>query len=271
MNDKQGPQPPRPAQQAIRVLLAILVAVAFTGYFVGLRQSRQASQRQAVYGKDSAGGADAIDVPFAVKYAELPRQKVGPNKSWHNDLKSLRQPAAVPPPKEPAAPQVVAALLQSRESRRAFDGAPPIIPHPTPPLAVAACLACHEQGATIGDKRAAKMSHPLYTNCTQCHVEDTQPESKRFWDTTFTALRPAPAERAFPSAPPAVPHPAWMRNDCQSCHGASGPAPLRTTHPERQNCLQCHALSFPQDLLPRAALVRASRGDDIKPPTKVKQ
>jgi cytochrome c-type protein NapB len=268
MNETPQSQPMRSTQPAIRVLLAVLLAVSVTGYFVGLRQSRQASEKEPVYGREAAPSADEHDVPFAVEYAKQPRWKVGPNRDWHSDLTSLRQPAATPPPKQPASPEAVAALLQSRASRRAFDGAPPVVPHPTPPLGVAACLACHEKGATIGDKQAAKMSHPLYVNCTQCHVEVVLPGNQRLWENTFAAFRPAPAERAFPGAPPAVPHPAWMRNDCQSCHGAAGPAPLRTTHPERQNCLQCHALSFPQDLLPYAAPGHASRRVDPKSPTK---
>jgi cytochrome c-type protein NapB len=255
MND--APQPQTPLQTppssrpAIRVLLAVLLAFSLTGYFVGLRQSRQASQRELVYGRESVSAAEQDDVPAAVGYAEQPRRKLGPNKDWRNNLTSLRQPATSLPPKTPGTADEIAEALARREARRAFDGAPPITPHPTPPLGVAACLACHEQGALIGDKRAARMSHPLYANCTQCHVEVTQPDTKQFWENTFQALRPKPAERAFPGAPPALPHPAWMRNDCQSCHGPAGPAPLRTTHPERLNCVQCHALSSPQDLLPK--------------------
>jgi len=32
-----------------------------------------------------------------------------------------------------------------------------------------------------------------------------------------------------------------MRQDCTSCHGVTGLPGLRTPHPERFNCQQCHA------------------------------
>ena len=270
MNDTPGPQLLSSTQKPIRVLLAILVAVSFTGYFVGLGQSRRASQQEAVYGKDHAADTELQDVPVVVDYAQQPARMLGPNKNWRSDLTSLRQPAPAPPPKGPASADALAQLLQGRELRRAFDGAPPIIPHPTPPLGVAACPACHDTGAMVGDKRASVMSHPLYSNCTQCHVEVTQPDSKEFWQNTFAALRPATAEAAFPGAPPAVPHPVWMRDNCQSCHGSTGPSALRTTHPERQNCLQCHAISFPQDLLPTTAIGRLDQRTDVLAPAKEK-
>jgi cytochrome c-type protein NapB len=31
-----------------------------------------------------------------------------------------------------------------------------------------------------------------------------------------------------------------MRDDCMSCHGPQGLFGLRTPHPDRQSCLQCH-------------------------------
>ncbi|HMO36955.1 MAG TPA: hypothetical protein PKA06_13015, partial [Gemmatales bacterium] len=33
------------------------------------------------------------------------------------------------------------------------------------------CMACHGEGLKVQDRVATKMSHPFYTNCTQCHVE----------------------------------------------------------------------------------------------------
>lgn len=240
----------RSTDRSLSVLLTMGLAVAVTGYFVGMRESRQSSQQLTVYGKEAAVIDTEHDVPTVVSYKEQPSRKLGPNRNWQSQLETLRQPAATPPPRKAPDSSAKAESLLAREAGRAFDGAPPVIPHPTPPLGVSACIACHGAGLMIGDKRASKMSHPLYANCTQCHVEVTKPDTKPFWENTFAALRPQPVERVFPGAPPVVPHPAWMRNDCQSCHGASGPAPLRTTHPERQSCLQCHALSDALDRIP---------------------
>jgi cytochrome c-type protein NapB len=44
-----------------------------------------------------------------------------------------------------------------------------------------------------------------------------------------------------------MPHPMHMRSECDSCHGPSGRPGLRTSHPDRQNCVQCHASSAPLD------------------------
>jgi cytochrome c-type protein NapB len=34
-----------------------------------------------------------------------------------------------------------------------------------------------------------------------------------------------------------------MRSDCMSCHGYEGRLGIRTTHPWRNSCQQCHAPS----------------------------
>jgi hypothetical protein len=42
-------------------------------------------------------------------------------------------------------------------------------------------------------------------------------------------------------APPTIPHKMLMRENCLACH--SGPAAreeIRTSHPERERCRQCH-------------------------------
>ena len=62
-------------------------------------------------------------------------------------------------------------------------------------------------------------------------------------ENTFVGLRSEPGTRFLPDAPPVMPHPRWMHETCASCHGTLGPQGLRTTHPERQNCEQCHAPS----------------------------
>jgi len=47
--------------------------------------------------------------------------------------------------------------------------------------------------------------------------------------------------RLNPISPPTIPHRVLMRENCVACH--SGPAAreeIRTTHPERTRCRQCH-------------------------------
>jgi cytochrome c-type protein NapB len=49
--------------------------------------------------------------------------------------------------------------------------------------------------------------------------------------------------RAYTGAPPEIPHSTWMRETCLACHGGTGAEGLRTRHPQRQSCTQCHAPS----------------------------
>jgi cytochrome c-type protein NapB len=58
---------------------------------------------------------------------------------------------------------------------------------------------------------------------------------------SFVGLNPPlKGTRAWPLAPPTIPHSTLMRSDCLSCHGPQGLYGLRTPHPERQSCVQCH-------------------------------
>ena len=112
----------------------------------------------------------------------------------------------------------------------------------------AACYACHAQGARVGQHVANRMSHRPLVHCLQCHAA---PPPKPFAHVDFAVANsftglPTPAfgERAFPGAPPVVPHSTWMRERCLSCHGGvAGWAGLEVTHRWRANCRQCHASS----------------------------
>lgn len=139
--------------------------------------------------------------------------------------------------------------LAIRASRRAYNGAPPVIPHAVEQTNDAACYVCHGEGAVVGQRIANRMSHGPLANCVQCHAASTPPP---FADpeqpgpsNSFVGL-PAPvsAERAFEGAPPVIPHSTWMRERCLSCHGGQVGWPgLEVTHRWRTNCVQCHPTS----------------------------
>jgi cytochrome c-type protein NapB len=133
-----------------------------------------------------------------------------------------------------------------RSARRAYDGAPPVIPHATFNMA---CVGCHtDQGIFVPDVGFAPAMPHLQTpglsrasNCRQCHVfrevEGVFAESG--FQGRLQDLRRG--ERMYAHAPPVVPHPSFMREDCAACH--TGPAAreeLRCSHPERIRCAQCH-------------------------------
>lgn len=130
-----------------------------------------------------------------------------------------------------------------RQSTRAYDGAPPLIPHEVENLSSDDCLGCHEEGLDLGeDGLAPATPHPQFTNCQQCHL--AQQEASSWVANTFQGWRNPPrGTRSLATAPPTIPHSIQMRENCLSCHGDLGGAPLRTSHGERTNCRQCHVES----------------------------
>lgn len=133
-----------------------------------------------------------------------------------------------------------------RAARRAYDGAPPTIPHQA---FGASCASCHDRfGQSVSGVGFAPASPHDDTpraggtqRCRQCHVFVTSDDL--FVDSEFIALAQdlRYGGRATPGAPPTIPHRTLMRENCIACHG--GPAAreeVRTTHPERWRCRQCH-------------------------------
>lgn len=133
-----------------------------------------------------------------------------------------------------------------RAERRAYDGAPPTVPHPD---FGSDCSACHDaRGQSVTGVGFAPASPHRGTDragatirCRQCHVFATTDET--FVASGFVGLKQdlRSGARATPGAPPTIPHRTLMRENCVACH--SGPAAreeIRTSHPERWRCRQCH-------------------------------
>jgi cytochrome c-type protein NapB len=137
--------------------------------------------------------------------------------------------------------------FQKRAERRAYDGAPPVIPHP--PLG-GSCTTCHAAqarevpgvGVAPPNPHRKTLGLSNQSRCQQCHVFQTTETD--FAGSTFRGLPQTPrrGDRLYATAPPTLPHPVFMREDCRACHaGDSARTEIRYTHPERANCLQCHA------------------------------
>jgi cytochrome c-type protein NapB len=177
-------------------------------------------------------------------YWALRDRRAGPSRTVTSDLAALR--TGLPSPADPVIPVPGdrARAVAARAERRAFDGAPPWVPHPVDEQSSAACLACHGAGMQVAKRTAPVMSHEPRSQCLQCHVPTVArwPGAEEpAVPTTFAGLPSAgPGPRAWAGAPPIVPHGTFMREDCASCHGVAGLPGLRTTHPARKNCTQCH-------------------------------
>ncbi len=115
-----------------------------------------------------------------------------------------------------------------------FGAYVPVTPHPEMP----ACLQCH-----VGNDAVTGVALPdrdPSTVCRQCHA----PGAARWAETTLD-WRPMPwPEPAPPVAAGEVPpiaHELFLRVNCLACHsGPAAVAEIRTTHPERRSCRQCH-------------------------------
>ena len=233
--------PPSLSRRVLIVLFAVALGIALVGFLVGTRPA--ITQEAGSRAREPAGVGKA---PAARTYSQLRRDRAFPGRPGELAGVIGEVPTAVPK-RAPTAAQKTAALLERRK-RRAYDGAPPVIPHGVQQRSSAACLTCHRKGAVVNGKTAPPISHPEMTSCTQCHVSSQQqppgPADRRPVANSFNGVvRSGRGPRAGIGSPPVIPHRTWMRNHCLACHGPAGKPGLRTTHPQRTSCRQCHASS----------------------------
>jgi cytochrome c-type protein NapB len=265
-SEDPGSTEARPASsRSIQIAAALVVGVAFVGFFTGTR----GGPAPTVWGAVDRDGATVGTATPAPSHAELAADE------WRwmgaRQRAALASMSQAPAARDEAAPSDEARdeAIRARAARRAYDGAPPRIPHAMPARGALACLACHEEGLRVATLRAPAMSHEHTAVCVSCHVEDRAqvPGASEALtsgppiDNRFVGLEaPQGGPRAWDGAPPVIPHPTRMRERCASCHGdlAEG---LRSSHPYRQSCVQCHAPSARFDLQPAAELGPPAGGE----------
>ena len=240
--------------KGINVFFAVVIGLAAIGFFVGTSSDS--------YDAQLAGFADEDrpekEVEPARAYRELMEFPYYANRHWRQELDRIAADRPARTDEVERTPELFAAALEDRREHRAYEGAPPTIPHAINEKGASECMACHGEGLRIDGRLATPMSHEYLTNCTQCHVPEVgsiPAADERYdelpLDNTFVGLeRWGPAERAHEGAPPVNPHPEHMREDCMSCHGEIARPGLRTTHPWKSECTQCHAPSATLDQHP---------------------
>jgi nitrate reductase (cytochrome), electron transfer subunit len=255
------------ASRGTQMAMVGIIVLAFVGFVVGIQQeSWLASRTPPLQLRGLPLTKEPLedthpDVIAATAYRDFDRRQFGPNRQWQSSLAARPTLSELLVTLEPHLPgegtdraAVHQAALVERSRRRAFEGAPPVVPHPIDQLQTSSCLACHGEGRDVGQGVfAPAMSHGYLANCTQCHVEQESTEwpSDAVAENHFVGFRGlGGGSRAWLGAPPTVPHPVLMRENCLSCHGPTGLQPLRTSHPLRVNCLQCHAPSAVWDQQP---------------------
>jgi cytochrome c-type protein NapB len=136
--------------------------------------------------------------------------------------------------------------LDRRATLRAFYTAPPVIPHEVESRDSKDCLRCHLNVTKLEDGRVAMQTpHPQFSNCLQCHAPSLPGGPQEVASTWEGLEEPKRGDRWFWTSPPTIPHRLYLRENCLSCHGPQNPdMRLRTTHPERTQCLQCHVPNY---------------------------
>jgi cytochrome c-type protein NapB len=240
----------RQHRKTLAVVFLMVGMLAVSGFFMGMRQTEHQVTRNQLTATEKSTASTA-HIPAAPKYMEIVQTEWLANRDWKFTLANLPHAAAPPVGQSIASPAETAAAITRRKSLRAYDGAPPVIPHAIDTLKSSACTSCHGEDSklVIGGKRPAEISHPWITNCTSCHVpadslrQFTAPsETRLVVENAFVGNTSAgQGPRAYGTAPPTMPHAVWMRQNCMACHGPGREQAIRTSHPERRNCLQCHA------------------------------
>ncbi|MCK6503551.1 nitrate reductase cytochrome c-type subunit [Myxococcota bacterium] len=247
---------PATQSQSLHIGFAVVLGVALIGFLVGTgRPPLSTGPLAASHGATE----DAQTHPTAPTYRALRDAPWRDGAAWATDTAGLRGPSVLDPVDVEGLDKLPA--LADRSARRAYDGAPPTIPHAVRQDSAAECLACHDEGLRLRGRIASPVSHEAFTSCTQCHVVSQAPmpgaplpPDAAFGPNGFVGMAsPAQGARAWSIAPPVIPHRTLMRERCMSCHGPNGRDALRSSHPDRQSCEQCHAPAADLDMRPGLA------------------
>ncbi len=237
-----------------RVLPVVAIGLAIAGCLANAGSSQRAQHPAA---SPDRNGTEDLDARAVLRVAD---QLPVPRETQAAQTKQEARPAL-----SVVDPQERLAALATRAETRAYFGAPPVIPHEIDQFdSKATCLTCHGVGPD-GDDANPKTPHRDLASCTQCHVLaelDLFIELDAAGNSFHGLPEPNGGGRAWLGAPPTIPHSTLMRDQCLSCHGPSGLVGIRSSHPERLSCRQCHA--------PSAKLNQRHVGDApmfLKPPS----
>ena len=107
------------------VVLLIVIALGLTlfGFLRGIQEPAPLTQPRAVISQQQT------HYPAAVNYSDLPQSSLKANSGWTSNLSQLQ--FTKPGPFDPVirTDEMKQAALQDRARNRAYDSAPPVIPH----------------------------------------------------------------------------------------------------------------------------------------------
>jgi cytochrome c-type protein NapB len=225
-------QPKDPASVFRRVgALVIITGIVFVIFFM----------------RRTSPGAEEDFRSVATVEAPEDRRPIPAEMGPFRDLLDGRYALAMSSP----SPHVDRPSREVRMTRRAYEGAPPVIPHvlDRDTERDQDCRPCHEFGGYNPSLKTytPRVPHPELSQCMQCHVRQ---EATSVYDASSFVAYEAPAYGeggVVLGSPPTIKHPLQMREHCLACHGGASAAPdIRTSHPERFNCRQCHVPVDPE-------------------------
>lgn len=240
------------SKSLLLVGLVIVSIVSISGVFMGMRHSPKGEQGYKPWlSQPAAHQEEGEHLQKAPRYGDIADCEWKADSGWVNSLSTLPQASEEQFELPVMSEKERADVVKHRAERRAYDGAPPVIPHAINTREVQSCVSCHgaDSKVVIAGKNTPKMSHPMLANCTQCH---TPSEGSNFLkgndlaglniESAFVGAKsPGSGGKAYDGAPPVMPHRLNMRQNCMACHGNGMVNAVSTSHPQRKNCLQCHA------------------------------
>ena len=162
MNDSQDDWTSR---GLLYCFVVIVSAVSLAGFLTGTQTRPETVRRVS---SPAPQGGQENEVPLARSYREMRESARGPGSGWNEAMKvASEQPARVDR-------STLEEALLRRQARRAYDGAPPTIPHLVQQNSAADCMACHEHALRLAEKQAPMLPHAAFTQCNQCHVPEVQ-------------------------------------------------------------------------------------------------
>ena len=120
----------RQHRKTLAVVFLIVCMLAVSGFFMGMRQT----ERQVTRNRLPAAGKHEVssqeqEIPSAPKYKEISNAEWLANRDWKFTLADLPRAVAPSAGQTAATPAETATAIERRKSLRAYDGAPPVIPH----------------------------------------------------------------------------------------------------------------------------------------------
>ncbi len=238
------------------LLLLVVVIISISGLFMGMRHTPKENLSSKLWQDRKAEyNPEHEKIPIAPRYKDIPSYKWKVDSGWVNSLTDLPHSTDKHKAGKVMSKADRAAAVKRRNARRAYNGAPPIIPHAIQTRDVQSCIVCHgkDSTVTVAGRNTPKMSHPYFTSCTQCHATKDGENFLKGASKKITGIQvsssfkgsasPGVGTRAYKGAPPTIPHRLNMRQNCMACHGEGMTEAITTSHPQRRNCLQCHALN----------------------------